>query len=85
MVWAIDIEVEKQMYRKQMFAGPCRQWGTRGVLTNTLLGSSLSTHLVDTVTESKFTLLAARQANELETVEMRCCDEEYDSARKAVD
>ena len=56
---AIDIEVEKQMYRKQMFAGLCRQWGTRGVLTNTLLGSSLSTHLVDTVTESKFTLLAA--------------------------
>ena len=71
-MWAIDIEVEKQMYRKQMFAGPCRQWGMRGVLTNTLLGSSLSTHLVDTVTESKFTLLAARQANELETVEMRC-------------
>ena len=68
---AIDIEVEKQMYRKQMFAGLCRQWDTRRILTNTLLGSSLSTHLVPTVTESKFTLLATRQANELEILEMR--------------
>ena len=69
---AIDTEVEKRKYRKQMFAGLCRQWGTRGALTNTLLGSSLSTHLVHTVTEPKCTLLTSRQADELEMVEMRC-------------
>ena len=47
---AIDMEMEKQMFDKQMFAGPCRDNGTqRNFNKQTLLGFSLSTHLVHTI------------------------------------
>ena len=41
------MEKEKQMFGKPMLARPCRDSGTGKRILTDLLGSSLSTHLVD--------------------------------------
>ena len=45
----IDLEKVKQVLGIQIFVMPHRHWDLREILTNRLLVSSLSTHLIHTV------------------------------------